>query len=153
MVVSCGVREFFSGLRCHFVCSIQFSKPAFFFYIFVPPKYEFPAGFGTNCPPGFVGLAGSCWPRGGGLQRSRPSTTALVEMLNDIFTCFDRLCLIHGVEKIKTIAGPDALVVFGPIIIPGFRASDFFRSVLASGFFFCPRKNFGRTDNPTDWSK
>lgn len=45
-----------------------------------------------------------------------------MDTLNDIFTYFDRLCLIHGVEKIKTIAeapaGRPALpshpITFGP---------------------------------------
>lgn len=34
-----------------------------------------------------------------------PPAASLVDTLNDIFTFFDRLCLLHGVEKIKTIAG------------------------------------------------
>eukprot|EP00669_Euglena_mutabilis_P000597 TRINITY_DN10823_c0_g1_i1.p1 TRINITY_DN10823_c0_g1~~TRINITY_DN10823_c0_g1_i1.p1 ORF type:complete len:500 (+),score=98.09 TRINITY_DN10823_c0_g1_i1:36-1535(+) len=39
------------------------------------------------------------------------SPIALVDTLNDIFSYFDRLCLLHGVEKVKTIG--DAYMCVG----------------------------------------
>ncbi len=47
---------------------------------------------------------------------SRISPTQLVELLNDIFSRFDRLTDKHGLEKIKTIG--DAYMVVGGLPIP-----------------------------------
>jgi adenylate cyclase len=47
---------------------------------------------------------------------SRIPPTELVELLNEIFSNFDRLTQIHGLEKIKTIG--DAYMVVGGLPIP-----------------------------------
>ncbi len=46
----------------------------------------------------------------------RLSAIELVSLLNDIFSCFDRLAEQHGLEKIKTIG--DAYMVVGGVPIP-----------------------------------
>jgi class 3 adenylate cyclase len=47
---------------------------------------------------------------------ARKSPTQLVELLNEIFSAFDRLTEQHGLEKIKTIG--DAYMVVGGLPIP-----------------------------------
>lgn len=47
---------------------------------------------------------------------SRESSTELVRMLNDVFSRFDRLADLHGLEKIKTIG--DAYMVVGGLPVP-----------------------------------
>lgn len=47
---------------------------------------------------------------------SRISPAELVELLNEIFSAFDRLADLHGLEKIKTIG--DAYMVVGGLPIP-----------------------------------
>ena len=47
---------------------------------------------------------------------SRLSATRLVQLLNMLFSEFDRLCVEHGLEKIKTIG--DAYMVAGGLIEP-----------------------------------
>jgi adenylate cyclase len=47
---------------------------------------------------------------------SRISAAELVELLNEIFSAFDRLADLHGLEKIKTIG--DAYMVVGGLPIP-----------------------------------
>jgi class 3 adenylate cyclase len=47
---------------------------------------------------------------------SRISTEALIDILNEIFSCFDRLARKHNLEKIKTIG--DAYMVVGGLPTP-----------------------------------